>query len=411
MDFSVSESTSAYTQKGNVLVFDDVSTSGNHKLVVNIKSINFGGKEDATGKLTVEGGKVDMTGNVIMGITINEDVNISSDIDPTKCTVKSDINFMSDMELTSVTGRFSPKIELNNLGHTTISGLPDFLNEDGVKVDIENPQIILTLTSDMTVDGVIAGVINYIRDGELSSITLNDNIYVKSANPGSVATTKVCVCRKKSLISNPEDYDQVIEQDNLKNVLFPKVASDISFSATAWADDSKVASFELGKEYAIAPEYEFMAPLSFGEDANIVYTDNLDGWHDDIEDIDLKEGGYILLTANVENRVPVYLNVDATPIGVNGEDISGEVNVEVTGEVAASTNGVDAAVSPVTVKITPKKGAMKKLDGLKLIVSGSAKSTAGGTTVTGIPLNAKTHTLVAKDINVKLVGTIVADLN
>ena len=411
MDFSVSESTSAYTQKGNVLVFDNVSTSGNHKLVVNIKSINFGGKEDATGKLTVEGGKVDMTGNVIMGITINEDVNISSDIDPTKCTVKSDINFMSDMELTSVTGRFSPKIELNNLGHTTISGLPDFLNEDGVKVDIENPQIILTLTSDMTVDGVIAGVINYIRDGELSSITLNDNIYVKSANPGSVATTKVCVCRKKSLISNPEDYDQVIEQDNLKNVLFPKVASDISFSATAWADDSKVASFELGKDYTIAPEYEFMAPLSFGEDANIVYTDNLDGWHDDIEDIDLKEGGYILLTANVENRVPVYLNVDATPIGVNGEDISGEVNVEVTGEVAASTNGVDAAVSPVTVKITPKKGAMKKLDGLKLIVSGSAKSTAGGTTVTGIPLNAKTHTLVAKDINVKLVGTIVADLN
>ena len=154
-----------------------------------------------------------------------------------------------------------------------------------------------------------------------------------------------------------------------------------------------------------------MAPLAFGEDANIVYTDNLDGWHDDIEDIDLKEGGYILLTANVENRVPVYLNVDATPIGVNGEDISGEVNVEVTGEVAASANGVDAAVSPVTVKITPKKGAMKKLDGLKLIVSGSAKSTAGGTTVTGIPLNAKTHTLVAKDINVKLVGTIVADLN
>ena len=63
------------------------------------------------------------------------------------------------------------------------------------------------------------------------------------------------------------------------------------------------------------------------------------------------------------------------------------------------------------VKLTPKKGALKKLDGLKLIVRGSAKSTSGGATVTGIPLNAKTHTLVAKDINVKVVGTIVADLN
>ena len=54
MDFRVSESTSAYTQEGNVLVFDNVSTSGNHMLVINIESINFGRKEDATGKLIVE---------------------------------------------------------------------------------------------------------------------------------------------------------------------------------------------------------------------------------------------------------------------------------------------------------------------------------------------------------------------
>ena len=85
--------------------------------------------------------------------------------------------------------------------------------------------------------------------------------------------------------------------------------------------------------------------------------------------------------------------------------------MEVTGEVAASADGKEAVTSPVKVKLTPKKGALKKLDGLKLIVSGSAKSTAGGVTVTGVQLNAKTHTLVVKEINVKVVGTIVADLN
>lgn len=137
----------------------------------------------------------------------------------------------------------------------------------------------------------------------------------------------------------------------------------------------------------------------------------MDGWNDDIDDIDLKEGGYVIMSANIENRVPVYLNVDAVPVDVNGNDISSEVSVEVTGEVAASPNGTDMVESPVTVKLTPKKGALKKLDGLKLVVSGSAKSAVGGTAVTGIPLNAKTHTLVAKDIKIKLVGTIVADLN
>ena len=411
MDFEVSESTSEYSKNGNKLVFTNVSTSESQKIVIAIKGLTFGGAEDETGKLTVAGGKVDMEGKVNMGIKIAEDINITSGVDRSQCTIKSGISFMNDIQLTTVTGRFSPSIQLDNLGHTTISGLPDFLNEEGVKVDIENPQIVLTLTSDMTVDGLIAGVIKYKRDGVDGSINLNDNIIVNPATAGATSTTKVCICRNKSVLTNPEDYDQVIEQDNLRQVLYPTVASEISFTATAWADASKVVSFELGKAYTVAHEYEIMAPLAFGEDANIVYTDNLDGWNDDINDFDLKEGGYIELTANVENRVPVYLNVDAKPIGLNGEDLSNEVSVEVTGEVAASANGVDAVVSPVKVKLTPKNGALKKLDGLKLVVSGSAKSTAGGITVTGIPLNAKTHTLVAKDINVKLVGTLVTDLN
>lgn len=411
MDFEVSESTSEYSKNGNKLVFTNVSTSESQKIVIAIKGLTFGGAEDETGKLTIAGGKVEMEGKVNMGVKIAEDINITSGVDPSQCTIKSGISFMNDIQLTTVTGRFSPSIQLDNLGHTTISGLPDFLNEEGVKVDIENPQIVLTLTSDMTVDGLIAGVIKYKRDGVDGSINLNDNIIVNPATAGATSTTKVCICRNKSVLTNPEDYDQVIEQDNLRQVLYPTVASEISFTATAWADASKVVSFELGKAYTVAHEYEIMAPLAFGEDANIVYTDNLDGWNDDINDFDLKEGGYIELTANVENRVPVYLNVDAKPIGLNGEDLSNEVSVEVTGEVAASANGVDAVVSPVKVKLTPKNGALKKLDGLKLVVSGSAKSTAGGITVTGIPLNAKTHTLVAKDINVKLVGTLVTDLN
>ena len=411
MDFVVKESSAKYTKVDNRIVLTDLSTSGRQSVVVSIKSLDFGKAADTTGSLTVRNGKVDMLGNVTMGIMINEEVNLASGVDPTKCKVACGISFMNDILLTTVTGRFSPTITLDDLGHTSITGLPDFLSEDGVKVDIENPQIVMNLTSDIAVAGVLAGVINYKRDGANGSVKINENINVKPAAEGGVSTTRVCICRKKSMVQNPDEFDQIIEQDNLKEILYPTVATDISFNATAWADDSKTSKFELGRVYTIQPEYEFMAPLAFGEDANIVYTDNLDGWNGDIDDFDLKEGGYVELTANVENRVPVYLNVDAVPVGVNGEDLSGEVSVEVIGEVAASTDGLEATVSPVKVKLTPKKGALKKLDGLKLIVSGSAKSTSGGATVTGIPLNAKTHTLVAKDINVKVVGTIVADLN
>ena len=411
MDFVVKESSAKYTKVDNRIVLTDLSTSGRQSVVVSIKSLDFGKAADATGSLTVRNGKVDMQGNVTMGIMINEEVNLASGVDPTKCKVAGGLTSINDTLPTTVTRRFPPTITLDNLGHTSITGLPDFLSEDGVKVDIENPQIVMNITSDIAVAGVLAGVINYKRDGANGSVKINENINVKPAADGGVSTTRVCICRKKSMVQNPDEFDQIIEQDDLKEILYPTVATDISFNATARADDSKTSKFELGRVYTIQPEYEFMAPLAFGEDANIVYTDNLDGWNGDIDDFDLKEGGYVELTANVENRVPVYLNVDAVPVGVNGEDLSGEVSVEVIGEVAASTDGLEAAVSPVKVKLTPKKGALKKLDGLKLIVSGSAKSTSGGATVTGIPLNAKTHTLVAKDINVKVVGTVVADLN
>ncbi|MDO5128953.1 MAG: hypothetical protein Q4D64_03425 [Prevotellaceae bacterium] len=197
MDFEVSESTSEYSKNGNKLVFTNVSTSESQKIVIAIKGLTFGGAEDETGKLTVAGGKVDMEGKVNMGIKIAEDINITSGVDPSKCTIKSGISFMNDIQLTNVTGRFSPSIQLDNLGHTSISGLPDFLNEEGVKVDIENPQIALTLTTDMTVGGLIAGVIKYKRDGVEGSIKLNENIIVNPAGAGSSSSTRVCIAARR----------------------------------------------------------------------------------------------------------------------------------------------------------------------------------------------------------------------
>lgn len=95
MDFEVSESTSEYSKNGNKLVFTNVSTSESQKIVIAIKGLTFGGAEDETGKLTIAGGKVEMEGKVNMGIKIAEDINITSGVDPSKCTIKSGISFMN----------------------------------------------------------------------------------------------------------------------------------------------------------------------------------------------------------------------------------------------------------------------------------------------------------------------------
>ena len=85
--------------------------------------------------------------------------------------------------------------------------------------------------------------------------------------------------------------------------------------------------------------------------------------------------------------------------------------VDIKGEVGASTDGNSETVSQLKIKLTPAKGALKKLDGLKITISGTAKSDTGGATVTGQILNSKKHSLVIKNLKMKFVGTAIADLN
>lgn len=139
--------------------------------------------------------------------------------------------------------------------------------------------------------------------------------------------------------------------------------------------------------------------------------DTLDGWNDDVKDLQLSKNSYILATANVESAVPAYLHVEAVPVGVDHKPLSrDDIEVVVEGNVAASLDGQTTVTSPLSVKLVQKKeNAVKKLDGIVFLVSGKANGEGGA--VTGITLNAQKHTLVLKDVKIQLVGKVIGDFN
>ena len=151
--------------------------------------------------------------------------------------------------------------------------------------------------------------------------------------------------------------------------------------------------------------------MAFGRDAVIEYSDKIDGWNDDIKDLSLSENAYLSVTANAENKIPANLILEATPFGVDGNDLSSEIEVNIKkGTVAASTDGATAATSPLELEIREKKqGGLKKLDGLSYKVLG--KATNGDVSVVGVTLNAEKHTLKIHDIKIKLVGKVIGDFN
>ena len=408
---------SGFEKEGTSLVFKNISTSKDLSLAISINKLSMGtDPDDELGKLESKNNYITMDGNLKLEAKIT-DVEIPtnlSEIDYNDCKIESELIINDDKPVTldKVTGRFAPTIDLSNLGEANITGLPDFLTEGDVCIDLDNPQIALTLESDLTVGGELAGNIKYWRNGQEGSFSLPEPIKLKASteNSGEMSVNRICICRDKSKVT--ASYDQVIETENIKDLLYPKIIDKIAFSGAATADKNNVYTYELGKTYTVQPSYRLESPLAFGEDAKIVYTEKFEDWNKDIKDFDVTDGTCIVMEAVVENRIPVHLNVEATPLGIDGSELpSNVIKVDIDADIKASPNGTDIATSDLRIVLTPGKQGLKKLNGIKIKVSGAAKDANGNNPVKGITLNARKHSLVLQNIRLSLKGKAVADLN
>ena len=394
-----------HTQNGSKLVFKNVSTASNLKVDFTIGKIDFKKKSSPLGSLSTSNRNLSMNADIQMGIKINN-IALGSSIDGAdKCKITADMIINNGLVIEKVRGKFNPSIELDDLGSTDVTGIPDFLTNEGVVIDIDNPQIILNLESNLDVPGFIGGTLTAVKNGQKTA-----NITIPEVKVLANATSKICICRNKSKV-NQAAYTEVVEVPNLSTVLNP-IPDHINFAGHSRADKTVEADFVLGKQYTIKPSYRIEAPLAFGENARIVYTDSFDDFNSDIKDIEVKDNTYIEFSGDIESKIPAYLNASAVAIDINGNEMpESEVKVTVDGEIKASADGKTPAVSTLKITMKPTKSALKKLDGLKFTVSGSAKSEKNTESVVGQTLNAKHHTLIIKNIKIKLVGQVIADLN
>lgn len=389
------------TLNGSKVTITDISTARPLELSLTTQKLDFTNQNDH-GSLSINNGAIDLTGY----FSIAMQCNVTGAM-PDNPTIKAKIG-VADRTITmrSATGIFDPEINLNTLGEVDVTGLPDFLDDDDVVADLDNPQILLTVNNDMDVAATVSATVISTKEGrELARVTLPEMSVAKNG------LSKICICRQKtSELTQQYGEANVYAVSNLSTLInrIPDHIKIVDVNAHAKAE---VATIVFGKEYHVKPSYKVNAPLAFGENANIVYEDSFTGWNDDIDELDLAEGTYIEVTANVENKVPAYLTVKAYPVDAQGNKIEDKLLIEIPDEVAASTDGTTAVTTPITMKITPKeKNSLKQLDGLVFRLEGSAKS-ANGNKVTGISLNEREHTLKLNDIKVKIVGKIIGDFN
>lgn len=383
---------------GSRIVFSNITTSRDLTVSARVSRLRFG-VSDELGSLGIDGDKIVLDGRV--HVSMNSVATVSGG-SIEGLTASSDFA-IDDMQITSVTGRFDPEIDLDNLGDVEITGVPDFLTDGNVRVDLYNPQILLTLNSDLNMGGFVGGTLTSWKDGQpIASVTVPE----MAVRAGGM--TEMCICRNGEGI---EGYDVVQVVPEL-STLIETIPDRITFEGTARADRNQTCEFELGHRYTVQPAYRVEAPIAFAENAQIVYKDTIDEWHEDIEDFELSDNSYITFTANIENRVPAYLTLSAYAIDVDGQRMGDdEIKVEVSNTVIASADGETSSETPLTIRVSQNDGrALSRLDGLVFDVTASA-SDGGANPVEGMTLNSEKHFLIARDIKIKLVGTLIGDFN
>lgn len=384
----------------------DISTSRDLVLTITSNELLFS-EQDAYGTLSIaEDGKIDMDG--YFGLKI-DDFELTGTPSTANMSIAAKVE-VENIELTSATGVFDPEVNFGTLGEVDVTGVPDFLSDDNVVADLANPQILLTINNEMNVAATVKATVTATKSGQTTATVQLPEMYIEknSVSP----TTQICICREKTPELTAQYGEKNVYAVSNLSTLINKIPDHVSIgNVEARADQSQEATVEFGKPYHITPSYEVYAPLAFGKDAVIEYSDQFDGWNDDIDDLELSENTYVRLTADAISKVPAALILEATPLGVGGADISNLIEVNIKkGEVSASTDGETAVTSPLEVEIREKvKGGLKQLDGLSYKVQG--KATHNGTTVEGITLNANKHTLKLNNIKVKLVGKIIGDFN
>lgn len=395
-----------YDAEKGIITFRNISSSAKINIKANISSLDFSTPPPTVvftpGVLGADG-SIDFDGAVLLGITFDEVNKEGNSLQNLYMSAKMT---MGAIRVTEATGKFKPNLDLEDLGNVNINNVPDFLTDYDVTINLYNPVIELTATSDIDVAGVATATLiaEDERGNEMAKVE------IRGLNIKPNGTTRLCICKHKEGIDETK-YDQVKVVSNLSDIV-KKIPHRINCKAEVDADTYRKGTVKLGKEYTIDADVYMKAPLAFDEGAQIVYTDTIDGWNEDIDKFSFAEGAYIEMTTEVENKMPAYLNVSAFAIDVNGKEIpQHRIRVDVSNSVKASEDGEKAVVTPVTIKLREnEKGALKTVDGIVFRVTAAAGE-KDAQTIVGKTINAYKHTLTARNIKVRLVGKIIADFN
>lgn len=310
---------------------------------------------------------------------------------------------LAEMAVSEVYGTIQPDIDVKPT-EVELNNLPDFLQDDEIRLDITNPVFSFNANNPLNTDVEMDGVLTGYKDGQVTK-----TVKIGSGNGGASITLKPSG-DKQQTISIVRDEKTVVEANATKvvvpnlNDIIETIPDYINVELKPAVKTEQYYTVNLGQDYTLNSAYDIDIPLSFGSNLKIVYEETLDNFDLDLEDVDIKKA---VLSINAVNTIPLAMEIkndNVSALDANGNVIK-DIDVTVEGTITESKDGKTEVSSALNVNLNETaEGAISKLDGLKL------KITAVPGQATDVQL-LSTQWMQLKDMKLKIPNGIKVDLN
>ena len=310
---------------------------------------------------------------------------------------------LAEMAVSEVYGTIQPDIDVKPT-EVELNNLPDFLQDDEIRLDITNPVFSFNANNPLNTDVEMDGVLTGYKDGKVTKI-----VKIGSGNGGASITLKPSG-DKQQTISIVRDEKTVVEANATKvvvpnlNDIIETIPDHINVELKPVVKTEQYYTVNLGQDYTLNSAYDIDIPLSFGSNLKIVYEETLDNFDLDLEDVDIKKA---VLSINAVNTIPLAMEIkndNVSALDANGNVIK-DIDVTVEGTITESKDGKTEVSSALNVNLNETaEGAISKLDGLKL------KIAAVPGQATDVQL-LSTQWMQLKDMKLKIPNGIKVDLN
>lgn len=258
---------------------------------------------------------------------------------------------------------------------SNVGELPDFLSGDDVVLDLYNPVLKLNIDNNTPLKlNLNADIMSYKGVDHRTA-------HVGNANGGeAIALTPSGMNRlyiSRTGEGVPTGFASVVVPDfsSLISIVPDRIGvENIDVEA---ADE--FVTLTSGGRYNVVYDFELAAALAFGKDVRIVYSTDFTGWNEtfnpndesfalEIRDADVK--------FDFVNMIPMTISLDAAAIDVDGNVIPG-IKVTLNGDIPAGSVE-KPSTSALTLNLEGSAEQMRKLDGLRLNLTGSDPGTMSG---------------------------------